>query len=50
MWKNRAVQQSTDQLLSVAGIAIISLAMGSSNSTSVDNIGKSDAKPARVLC
>lgn len=40
MWKNRAVQQSTDQLLSIAGIAVISLAMGSSKATSVDNIGK----------
>ena len=39
MWKNRAVQQTTDQLLSIAGIAVISLAMGSSKATSVDNIG-----------
>ena len=39
MWKNRAVNQSTDKLLSIAGIAAISLAMGWSNETTVDNLG-----------
>lgn len=40
LWKNRSVQQSTDQLLSIAGFAAISLAMGSNDATTVDNVGK----------
>lgn len=39
MWKNRAVNQSSDQLLSIAGIAAISLALGWSDETTVDNLG-----------
>ena len=41
MWKNRAINQSSEQLLSIAGIAAISLAMGWSNETTVDNLGGS---------
>ena len=40
MWRNREVNQSTDKLLSIAGIAAISLAMGWSNETKVDNLGQ----------
>lgn len=39
MWKNRGVNQSADKLLSIAGIAAISLALGWSNETKVDNLG-----------
>ena len=40
MWKHRGVNQSTDKLLSIAGIAALSLAMGWSNETKVDNLGQ----------
>ena len=40
MWKNRGVNQSADKLLSIAGIAAISLAMGWNNETKVDNLGE----------
>ena len=40
MWKNRGVNQSTEKLLSIAGIAAISLAMGWSDETKVDNLGQ----------
>ncbi|DBB13759.1 TPA: hypothetical protein ACH3X3_000767 [Trebouxia sp. C0006] len=39
MWKNRAVNQSSETLVSIAGIAAFSLAMGWSNETTVDNLG-----------
>ena len=41
MWKNRALNQSSETLLSIAGIAAFSLAMGWSNETTVDNLGLS---------
>lgn len=41
MWKNRAVNQSSETLVSIAGIAAFSLAMGWSNETTVDNLGES---------
>lgn len=41
MWKNRAVNKSSEQLLSIAGIAAVSLAVGWSNETTVDNLGQS---------
>lgn len=40
MWKNRAVNQSSETLVSIAGIAAFSLAMGWSNETTVDNLGE----------
>ena len=49
MWKNRAVNQSSEQLLSIAGIAAISLAMGWSNETTVDNLGQSSLGPTQQL-
>ena len=39
MWKNREVNQSSETLVSIAGIAAFSLAMGWSNETTVDNLG-----------
>ena len=49
MWKNREVNQSTDKLLSIAGIAAISLAMGWSNETKVDNLGEC-SRPPGLAC
>ena len=40
LWKHREVNQTTEKLLSIAGIAALSLAMGWSNETKVDNLGK----------
>ena len=42
MWKNRAVNQSSETLVSIAGIAAFSLAMGWSNETTVDNLGEAN--------
>lgn len=39
MYKNRALNKSSDSLLSIAGIAAISLALGWSDETTVDNLG-----------
>ena len=39
MYKNRAVNQTSEQLVSIAGIAAISLALGWSDETTVDNLG-----------
>ncbi|DBA72724.1 TPA: hypothetical protein ACH3X2_010122 [Trebouxia sp. C0005] len=39
MWKNRALNQSSETLVSIAGIAAFSLAMGWSNETTVGNLG-----------
>ena len=46
MWKHREVNESTDKLLSIAGIAAISLAIGWSNETKVDNLGQYSRTPA----
>lgn len=46
MWKHREVNESTDKLLSIAGIAAISLAIGWSNETKVDNLGQPGRTPS----
>ena len=48
MWKNRGVNQSTDKLLTIAGIAAISLAMGWSDETKIDNLGRYSRPPVIV--
>lgn len=49
MWKHREVNESTDKLLSIAGIAAISLAIGWSNETKVDNLGQYGRTPSFAL-
>ncbi|KAK9818358.1 hypothetical protein WJX72_011269 [[Myrmecia] bisecta] len=39
LWKNRNAQQSGDQLMYIAGIAAINLALGSRSDTQIDNLG-----------
>lgn len=46
MWRNREVNQSTDKLLTIAGIAAVSLAMGWSDETKIDNLGQYSRPPS----
>lgn len=39
LWKNQHIQQSSEQLMSIAGIIIVNLVLGSWEETSIDNLG-----------
>lgn len=41
LWKNQHIQQSREQLVSIASIIIFNLILGSWEETSIDNLGGS---------